>query len=338
MLQPFLADIGIPMIFVQWPLMLYVLLPVIVIETEVVRRQLSLTYGNAVAGAAKANVISTLIGVPSAWAIMLAVEFATLYPLSLAAEKWHWNLHSPFLYILNVLAIAWTNPPGTSLWPVALAATLLLIPTFFVSVWLERRVYRRSYRHSDAAIVDRSVWFANLASYGLLFVVACGWVGWEICYGGEKAPVVKRLLQEHPIDFAYLQNAVVSSSDADACLTFDAAISQLEGYLADFDAMMRDVEQGKITVRKNLSRDRWESAAETADSWTSIDYDDRLGPVESVQKHQNKHPFHMIYQFKFNSAGYITEARTPPGSFLFDERGRLRHWRQEKWDAWGKRE
>ena len=92
-----LADVGVPMIFVEWPLMLCALVPVIAIEAEVARRQLTLPYRKAFAGAAKANLLSTLVGVPLAWAIMLAVEFATLYPTIMAAERWHWRPRVPCL-------------------------------------------------------------------------------------------------------------------------------------------------------------------------------------------------------------------------------------------------
>src|SRR5579864_5626084 len=102
--QPLLADAGIPLLMVQWPLMVCALLPVILVETEVVRRQLSLPYRNAIVGAAKANVLSTAAGVPLAWVIMLAVEFAAGFPFLSAAEKRHWPLeHSPVEYVLDVL-------------------------------------------------------------------------------------------------------------------------------------------------------------------------------------------------------------------------------------------
>jgi hypothetical protein len=176
-----LADVGVPMIFVQWPLMICALIPVIVIEALVIRKQLVLSYGRAFAGAAKANLVSTIVGVPLAWAIMLAVEFATLYPAILAAEKWHWRLdESPVFYIFYVLGMAWTGPAGHSAWPIALAAALLLIPTFFVSIRIERRLYRRFYTEQDTISVDHACWSANLYSYALLFLPACGWIAWEL--------------------------------------------------------------------------------------------------------------------------------------------------------------
>ena len=176
--QPLLADAGIPMLMVQWPLMLCALLPIILIETEVVRRQLSLPYRNAIVGAAKANLLSTCAGVPLAWVIMLAIELSAGFPLLHLAEKQHWLIeHSPLDYVIAVLTMAWIGPsvPG-----MALAATLLLVPTFFISVFLERRSYRRSWPDVGKTVLDRSVCFANLASYSLLFVAACVWFWWAV--------------------------------------------------------------------------------------------------------------------------------------------------------------
>jgi hypothetical protein len=160
--------------------MICALIPVIAIEALIMRKRLVLSYARAFTGAAKANVISTLVGVPLAWAIMLAVEFATLYPVTLAADKWHWRGESPVFSIFYVLGMAWTGPVGNSTWPIALAAALLLIPTFFVSIRIERRLYRRSYTEQDTVLVDHACWFANLCSYALLFVAACGWIAWEV--------------------------------------------------------------------------------------------------------------------------------------------------------------
>jgi len=330
-----LADAGVPMIFVQWPLMICALLPVIAIEALVVRKRLSSSYGRAFGGAAKANMVSTLAGVPLAWGLMLILEFATFYPLAMAAEKWHWRPNSPLFYLLNVLQIAWTGPPVTSYWEIAFAATLLLGPTFFVSVRLERPFYRRSYAELDSGAVDRSVWFANLCSYALLFIAACGWLGWELCCGEEKAPAVKRMLQEHPIDIAYLHDVAIPTCDPGSRPKFINAVAQLETQLADFDALMQDVEHGKIAVKKNLGPGRWESFVEKPESWTSVEYADKLGPVMGVQKHQNKNPASMIYIFGFNGAGYITHASMPLDGFSFDEKGRLVHWHGEKADYWG---
>jgi hypothetical protein len=236
--------------------------------------------------------------------------------------------------VFYVLGVAWTGPPSTSAWPIALATTVLLVPTFFVSVRLERRFYRRSYAEIDPVAVDRSVWFANLYSYALLFVAACGWLAWEICCGGQTAPAMQRLLQAPPIDVAYLHNVVIPSCDAGSRPRFLMSVTQLEAHLADFEAFMRDVAQGKIAVRKNLSRGYWESSVDKPGSWTKADYADRLGLVISFRK-DNKNSSVIACSFEFNQAGYITHADLPPDDFVFDEKGRLTHWHREKWDCWG---
>src|SRR5438309_1805886 len=103
-----LANIGIPMIFIQWPLMLCALIPIIAAEALLIRRWLTLSYRDAFVGTTKANLLSTAVGVPLAWLAMLAVEFATVLPLGLAAEKWHWGFESPVLQMIMFLfSIAW---------------------------------------------------------------------------------------------------------------------------------------------------------------------------------------------------------------------------------------
>jgi len=102
-----LADVGAPMILIEWPLMLCALIPIIFIEAEVARRRLKLPYGKAFNAAAKANALSTGAGVPLAWAVMLVIELATMYPIAAAADKWHWSFDSPVLYLSFVLAMAW---------------------------------------------------------------------------------------------------------------------------------------------------------------------------------------------------------------------------------------
>ena len=178
MQSPVLADVGIPMIYVQWPLMLCALVPVIAIEALLVRRWLPLSYKNAFAGIARANLISTVVGVPLAWLAMLALELVTLLPLAFAAQKWHWRLESPLFYAVGfILGSAWVGPSrGDSAWPIVLAAALLLIPSFYLSVWIERRSCSRSWPSLDPGGIGRAVFFSNLASYALLLVSILIWI------------------------------------------------------------------------------------------------------------------------------------------------------------------
>jgi hypothetical protein len=181
MLTPLLADMGIPMIFGQWILMACALVPVIVLETLVVSRAVPLRPGRAVGGVVAANIASTLVGVPLAWVAALAIEFAVALPVDIAAMRWHWPSDSPFLTAINfVFGAAWLGPLGkNSVWVIYFAAAVLLIPCFFASVLIERRVCARIWRHSDQLAVRRAVLQANIYSYTALLLFMCTWSAWS---------------------------------------------------------------------------------------------------------------------------------------------------------------
>lgn len=175
-----LADMGVPLLFVQWPLMLFALVPVIVLEGLLVRRWVSLNYRDAFVGTSVANVVTTVLGVPLAWATMLAMEIGIMGPLSAVADKWHWRLEGPVFEVIGfVLSVAWLPPfqdyASYFDWVVPLCVAILLVPSFFISVWLERLVCLRMWAKCDKAAVRRGVYRANLASYLMLFILACGW-------------------------------------------------------------------------------------------------------------------------------------------------------------------
>jgi hypothetical protein len=173
------ADVGIPMIFIQWPLMFCALIPVIVVEALLIRRWVSLSHREAFTGIAKANLTSTVVGIPLAWLAMLAVEYATMLPVSLAADKLHWKLDSPIFQAIGfALSVAWIAPFNAYV-TVPIAAALLLIPCFYASVWIERRVCVWAWSAADATAVRRGVYLANLASYSVLFVFGCIWALFE---------------------------------------------------------------------------------------------------------------------------------------------------------------
>ena len=161
------------MIFVQWPLMVAALIPVIVVEVLVIRRWLPLSPRQAFTGIGKANLYSTVAGVPLAWGIMFLVEMAIMLPLGLAAMKFHWTLESPISQVLSVIVgAAWEGPvEGQLYWIIPLAVTVLLVPSFFVSVRLERRSCLQAWPAADPVALHRGVYVANLWSYGFLFFI-----------------------------------------------------------------------------------------------------------------------------------------------------------------------
>jgi hypothetical protein len=187
------GDIGIPMIFIQWPLMFGALVPVIILEALVIRRWLRLPLRSVMLGVAKANVFSTLVGIPLAWLVMFVFEIVTIFPFALAATKWKWEFDSPVCVVFRgIVAAAWVLPEDAYLhWMVPVAVTVLLIPCFFLSVFLERRSCLRTWRAMDPGSVRRGVLVANLASYSLLFVLACALVSFELATKGPKVVGVR---------------------------------------------------------------------------------------------------------------------------------------------------
>jgi hypothetical protein len=182
MMISILANTGIPMICLQMPGMICALIPVILIEGLLVRRWLRLSYKEAFGGMTVANLASTLVGIPLAWLVMAVVELSVMWPVAAAADRWHWNMNSPAWHTLGFLAsIAWLPPAEESLyWMVPAALALLLVPSFIVSLWIERGIAVCSWRHVDVAWVRRAILKANLISYALLFAATCGWLAVEL--------------------------------------------------------------------------------------------------------------------------------------------------------------
>ncbi len=183
------------MIFVHWPLMLCALLPVILLEALLMRRWLALSFRDVFVGVGKANVLSTLVGVPLAWLAMFALQLAVMLPFGLAAETSKWQPEGPVWEVLGFLfSVAWLLPAeGYLHWMVPAAVALLLVPCFYLSVLLERSSCLRSWPAAQPARVRRGVLAANLASYALLFVLASGWVAVELI---TKGPYVETLCAE----------------------------------------------------------------------------------------------------------------------------------------------
>lgn len=180
-----LADAGLPMILLTFPAMLTVLVPVILVEAWLYRRWMSLKAGTALKSSGVANLASTLIGVPVAWCAVLLLDFVALGGILRIPtfDRVLDKQDSPLAaIILTILAPAWLGP-GSKYWMVPLATIMLLVPTFFLSVWIERFIVYRMVKTSVSGSGDFSrlrigvvVRNANLVSYGLLIVGSLVWL------------------------------------------------------------------------------------------------------------------------------------------------------------------
>jgi hypothetical protein len=164
-----IADIGVPMLYLQLPLLTIVLLPVIALETLVLQRRLRLPVGRALVGATLANLASTFVGFPLAWSALFLLQLVT-------GGLRSWGLGNP---ALRVAAVTWQAPwlvpyDDDLYWMIPAASLTLLVPCFPVSAWMEGRLLRWLWADANVkpAQIGSAVWLANGVSYGLLFALA----------------------------------------------------------------------------------------------------------------------------------------------------------------------
>ena len=162
-----LANAGVPMIFITLPPMVVLIIPVIIIEFLVSRRLISrISPARRWAGIGFANVVSTFIGWPAAWFVLVLLQMVT------GGGGAH-GLNSPLGVILSVTQQApWLIPyEGDLYWMIPVAMFVLLIPFFFASVYFERFMLRWVWKNAYDKEVVRFSWIGNLYSYLFLLLV-----------------------------------------------------------------------------------------------------------------------------------------------------------------------
>ncbi len=159
------------MIFPQVILMTFAFLPVVLIEAALVRKPIGLSFGRALKDVSIANLWTTLLGVPLAWGIMFVLEMAS--PSGASAL----GMSTPARMLAAVtLQAAWLLPyEGHLVWMIPAAATVLLIPSFLISLIIERGVLVRRWPERDRSTVFSAVLRANVWSYLFLFVLGSLW-------------------------------------------------------------------------------------------------------------------------------------------------------------------
>jgi hypothetical protein len=162
-----LANAGVPMLFVQAPALIITLPIGILIEALICANYLQIPKKNAFGAATIANLISTVIGFPVLWFALVLIQMLT-------GGGGAPRFKDPWLSIYAVtVQAAWVLPFEEKLyWMVPSAMLILLVPTFFMSVFVEQFFYRRILRSivPDADFIKAS-WKFHLASYGFLFAL-----------------------------------------------------------------------------------------------------------------------------------------------------------------------
>jgi len=163
------ANAGVPMLALAWPAQWLALIPIILLECEICRRALQLSFRQLIKPVSSANLISTLIGIPLAWIAMLGLEFAVgIAGFSLLPKETEIPIY--IQYLIFPFMSAWVA--ADNVWQVYFAFVILTVPFCIVSILIEERVLRRAFPNQPASTIHDFTRRANIMSYGLLSFIA----------------------------------------------------------------------------------------------------------------------------------------------------------------------
>lgn len=167
MIYLILANAGVPMIVLALLPMILLLLPVVALEFWVSRK--IIVHESAKSKwctLAWANIVSTFIGWPMAWILMVVMQIVT------GGGRPH-DMSTTMGKLLSVtLHSAWLDaaesPPN---WRIPLAMAVLMIPFFFASVYIERWILKMYWKKEPIAHLIRFSWIAHFYSYSFLLIL-----------------------------------------------------------------------------------------------------------------------------------------------------------------------
>lgn len=183
------------MIVIAWPVFWVALIPIILIEYLKMKKIFPLMQG-LLWKISFANIVSTVVGIPLAWGIMVLIEF--IVPGGTGTFP---KLDIIFRYILGVsLQSAWLMPYlGDFYWMIPTAFLFLLIPFFIMSYWIEYGVIYQIIKKCsiDKQKVKEAVWKANINSYLFLaFLAALSLVGSTLLIKFNQASLLDDLFKK----------------------------------------------------------------------------------------------------------------------------------------------
>lgn len=170
------ANAGLPMLAIVWPMSVPAFIPVVAIESWVVRRELNVSWRVAITEMLKGNIVSTLVGIPLAWGASVAIEFLLAY-LAMAAGAESYPPHVVGEVGRIVLSAPWLGPfEKGGHWIIPLAMIVLLVPFFFASFWTEAWYVSQNLCPETPAKARPALWKANAYSYIGLFAASVAWL------------------------------------------------------------------------------------------------------------------------------------------------------------------
>ena len=165
---PTLADSSSPMLFWHMLAIFTALVPIVLIEAYSAKRILGVSIGKAIGPISASNFMSMLGGFPLLWMCWLSAQQLVgggdVHGLSTTLGK---------IYAVTVQA-PWLVHSGRDLfWMVPAAAIVMLVPAFFLSVWIERLVLQWFWKNEEKSRLTKFSFKAHIPSYATLVFFWC---------------------------------------------------------------------------------------------------------------------------------------------------------------------
>lgn len=168
-----LFDMGLPMILPSIVLMAVGLIPIVVIEAYVMGAPLRMSLKQLLAPVTIANLVSTFIGIPLTWFLLMLLEFISVVVFGATTGRNPWT----DLFSLT-LGAPWVAPGHHNEEWIILGAMLFLLVPYCVASWaIEYFVIKTIFARKGEAYITGSlknlkfaVGKANVISYCLLAV------------------------------------------------------------------------------------------------------------------------------------------------------------------------
>lgn len=162
------ANAGVPMIFISYPVMLFSLIPIILVESGIFVKILNISFKKSMLSNSISNIVSTTAGFPLAWFFLLFIEQITT---GFSCGPGFDTIQNSI--ITAIVEAAWLCPWEKYLyWLIPTAFMINVIIAFFISILIEYFLNKKFYPEHDKKNIRKATIYANIFSYSILLIIS----------------------------------------------------------------------------------------------------------------------------------------------------------------------
>ena len=158
------ANVGVPTLYLLFPQAIFVLIPIIIIEGYIIKRKTGLTNEKSYETSALMNAISTIVGIPITWFVILMIQFLIDY-LNIDSVTNNPTVVDRGIELL--FGSAWL-PPSVENWELPAAVLVLLIPFFYMSWYVELFIAKKMLVDIESTLLKKIIFQGNIITYSLI--------------------------------------------------------------------------------------------------------------------------------------------------------------------------